>query len=166
MHCLIWPLITPWHRFQFRSKKRKLRKLNLPQGTQLGNDRTWKFSNLRMFVLKTTEDLVPHDALEALSLLTIWSEGRCESVWSRNAKGNSNAESRRHLNTEGKEWGSAQGRDRGKEWDRKLEPKGLGVEFGILLSTCFLTRWAWFPGPTPFCWLWRVVFRAEKKRTK
>lgn len=92
MHCLIWPLITPWHRFQFRSKKRKLRKLNLPQGTQLGNDRTWKFSNLRMFVLKTTEDLVPHEALEALSLLAIWSEGRCESVWSRNAKGNSNAE--------------------------------------------------------------------------
>lgn len=113
MHCLIWPLITPWHRFQFRPKKRKFRKLNLPKGAQLGHDRTWKFSNLRIFVLKTTEDfcclmrLLRH---YPFWFEAIWSEGKCESVWSRNVKANSNAEESiqqragEHLNTEGKEY--------------------------------------------------------------
>lgn len=63
------PLINLLHRFQYRMKNRMLRKVNLSKVTQLGSDRHWKFSNLGIFALKTTEESLPHEAPEALSCL-------------------------------------------------------------------------------------------------
>lgn len=57
------------YRFQCGMKRRKLRKSNLPRTTQLGSERTWKFSNLGIFVLKTTEDVLLHEASEVWSHL-------------------------------------------------------------------------------------------------
>lgn len=82
----------------------------------------------------------------------IWSEGKCESVWSRNvSKGELTwrrvhpVENRKAPEHRGKRYWegvSSPGRDWGKEFDRKLETGGLEVEFGILMSTFSLTLWA------------------------
>lgn len=64
-----------------------------PKTTQLDNVKIWKFSNLGIFALKATADLLPHEAPPRhypVWLWTIWCEAKCESVWSRDGKGNSN----------------------------------------------------------------------------
>lgn len=146
MHYLIWPLITPWHRSHFRMKKRKLRKLKLPKATQLGNDRTWKFSNLGIFALKATVDLLPHEASEASSCLVLsllvwgymWKCVKQECKGELKWRGVHTTERRRARESWGKRYWEGRFVPRKrleKECDRKLDPGGLEMEFGIMMST-------------------------------
>ena len=50
---------------------KKERNSKPPKTTQLGNAKIWKFSNLGIFALKATADLLPPDTPKALSCLAL-----------------------------------------------------------------------------------------------
>ena len=113
-------------------------------------------------------------------LCTIWCEGKCESVWSRDGKGNSNGKESilqragEHItvreNTLRREICPQE--ETGEGMWQEVGPGGLEVEFGIMMSTIIremfdsssLTLLALFPGPISFCWLWQVFQNRTKKR--